>query len=558
MELGTALALVARQVSDGQTTGDQLAVRARSALLEILGGRPVPGLAPQVQEALQHWLQTQYGAVPDAAGALYQATLGWAVEREADGGISVHRNRRGHRATGAYYTLDAVVDYMIARARHYMPEATALIDPACGSGAFLKGARRGYGSQLSRLTGLDADPQALALCRGNVPEAELHRVDALLDQVGTGYDLCLGNPPYISSGLRGAATPDRERHEQLRRRYAGTAQYKVNTYPLFVERGLELVRPGGVLGFILPDSFLAGRYFAGMRQLLLRHALLELTLIREDFWEHGRVGQSVILFVRKEPPAESHRVLVKAANRVSDLFDQPAVPVSRAELTWGPLERFRLLPETAERSFVQALEAGAGPLVLGDVLRTYSGLIARGGQQSFLRSANPALAGPWGKVLRSGREIDRYRLAWAGEEVCLDRELIKSGGHLPFYQRPKLLLRQTADSLRACYDETGVFCLNNIHVLAPLVPGLDLRTLLGLINSAPLNRYYKAVTMETGRLYAQVDLDVLQSLPLPSVSDEAASALARLARARENATPGEAASLEAAIDDWVMRCYGLA
>jgi hypothetical protein len=332
----------------------------------------------------------------------------------------------------------------------------------------------------------------------------------------------------------------------------------VNTYPLFVERGLELVRPGGVLGFIVPDSFLAGRYFAGMRQLLLRHTLLELTLIRDDFWEHGRVGQSVILFVRKEPPPDSHRVLVKAANRVNDLFDQPAVLVSRTELTWGPLERFRLLPETAERSFVQAMEAGAGPLVFGDLLRTYSGLIARSGQQSFLRSASPALAGPWGRVLRSGREIDRYRLAWAGEEVCLNRDLIKSGGHLSYYQRPKLLLRQTADSLRACYDETGVFCLNNIHVLAPSVPHLNLRTLLALINSAPVNRYYKAVTMETGRLYAQVDLDVLQSLPLAPVSDEAGSTLARLAQARENAAPGEAASLEAAIDDWVMRCYRLA
>lgn len=557
MELDTALALVAQGIGRGQVGGD-LTEHARSALLEILEGRPVPELPQAAQEAVHSWLQGHYGSVSDPAGALYQATLGWTVEQAADGDVAVRRNRRGHRATGAYYTLDAVVDYMVARARSYMPEATTLIDPACGSGAFLKGARLGYGPQLSRMTGLDADPQALALCRRSVPEAELHRVDALLDQVGAGYDLCLGNPPYISSGLRGAAPADREHQQQLRRRYAGTAQYKLNTYPLFVERGLELIRPGGVLGFIVPDSFLAGRYFAGMRQLLLRHTLLELTLIREDFWEHGRVGQSVILFVRKGPPPDSHQVLIKAANRVSELASQPAVPVSRAELTWGLLERFRLLPDASERSFVQTMEAGAGPRGLGDLLRTYSGLIARRGQESFLRSTNPELPGPWGRVLRSGREIDRYRLAWAGDEVCLNPALIKSGGHLPYYERPKLLLRQTADSLRACYDETGVYCLNNIHVLTPRVPDANLRTLLALINSAPVNRYYKAVTMETGRLYAQVDLDVLQSLPLPPVSAEADSALASLAQARENAAPDEAASLDREIDEWVLRCYGLA
>jgi hypothetical protein len=554
MGLDRAMRLVARGLPPG-LAAPELTERVRSALLGLLDGRPPEGLPLEEADSLQAWLRNEYGGHSDPAGALYQAILGRAVEALSDGAVAVRANQRGHRATGAYYTLDAVVTYMVGRAKTYLPGATSLIDPACGSGAFLAGARRGFEGRLTRLTGLDADAQALALCRRNVPEADLHRADALLDQAEGGYDLCLGNPPYVSSGLRGAAQHDRQRHVELKQRYSATAQYKLNTYPLFVERGLELLRGGGVLGFVVPDSFLSGRFFTGMRHLLLRHTLLELTLIREDFWEHGRVGQSVILFVRKEMAPDDHRIAVRVVPRVADLAQAPTAAMTLGELTWGPLQRFRLIADAAEQTFVRDLEAGAGSLTLGDWVHTYSGLIARNGQRSILRSASPHLQGPWGPLLRSGREIDRYKLQWAGDEVCLDPEMIKSGGHLAYYQGPKLLLRQTADCLRAVFDDRGYYCLNNIHLLVPRLHGMDLRTLLALMNSEPINRYYRAVTMEAGRLYAQVDLDLLAGLPLPPLSPETAEQLADLARARESAAPDEAALLERRIDEVVWRCY---
>jgi hypothetical protein len=57
---------------------------------------------------------------------------------------------RGRKATGVYYTPDAVVEYLVARTLDDLlagqsPEATAaltILDPACGAGAFLLGAYR--------------------------------------------------------------------------------------------------------------------------------------------------------------------------------------------------------------------------------------------------------------------------------------------------------------------------------------------------------------------------------------------------------------------------------
>lgn len=539
MDLDQAMWLVARALPPG----DDLTERVRVGVLDLLAtGWTPPGLPPAERAALHDWAAAQRG------DKLYQEMLQRQVVPGQDG-PEVRRERSRHRRSGAYYTTEAVVRYMVERARELQPGAASLIDPACGAGAFLEAGRAAFPQ--ARLMGWDVDPVAVALCRARLPEAGLAVRDALLDATEEGgFDLCLGNPPYISSGLRGAAAEHPERQRALRERYPLSAQYKLNTYPLFIERGLELLRPGGVLGYILPDSFLTGRYFARLRRLLLRQTVLELTLIRKDFWVHGHVGQSVIIFVRKAAPPPDHRVRVRICEEPGDLQTGLAVDLPLTDVVWGPLARFRLVPEADARIMLRQMEQGAAH-TLGSWLRSYSGLIGRKGQASLLRSPGPNT----GRLLRSGREIDRYWLQWAGGYVSLDPALIKSGGNRAYYEQPKLLLRQTADSLRAVYDDQGYYCLNNIHLLVPARPDANLRALLGLINSTPFGRFYRAVAMETGRLYAQVDLDLLENLPVPALSRDAAARLERLVRARESAAPDEAAQVEHAIDMMVEQLY---
>lgn len=551
MDLDQVLLMLAH-LQDPLLTDECRMDRVRADLLLILGEEMPSGISEKTGTAVRAWLQGQC----DTHASLYELTLHRLIVRAPDGQLRMTRRPQSHRATGAYYTGGAVVRYMSRQARNYVPGAASVIDPACGAGALLEGVEREYGARCLRLVGLDTDPLALELCRRQLPEAELHPLDALLDPHVGSYDLCLGNPPYISSGLRGSLPQDAAKANRLRERFPATAQYKLNTYPLFVERGLELLRPEGVLGFILPDSFLTGRYFKGLRQLLLAHTLLELTLIRGDFWENGRVGQSVILFVRKGAAPVGHKVAIKVCADVRALSEEPSFMVPPIDLIWSPSQRFRLIPDPAIRATVAAMEV-AGVKPLGSLVRSYSGLIGRKGQVSLLRSTNPGLSGPWAPLLRSGREIDRYRLTWAGEEVCLQPDLIKSGGRTTYYEGPKLLLRQTADTLRAVYDEQGHYCLNNIHLLLTRESDSDLRVLLGLINSSAVGVYYRAVAMEQGRLYAQVDLDLLESLPVPAIPQADNDRLVTLVQQRQNAAFEEAALLEDQIDLVVNRLYGL-
>ncbi len=60
-----------------------------------------------------------------------------------------------------------------------------------------------------------------------------------------------------------------------------------NLYGLFVLRALDWLEPGGILGFVLPTSFVAGPYFAGLRAEILDRATvlrIDLHQDREDLF----------------------------------------------------------------------------------------------------------------------------------------------------------------------------------------------------------------------------------------------------------------------------------
>ena len=79
---------------------------------------------------------------------------------------------------------------------------------------------------------------------------------------GEGFDLVVGNPPY------GRITLSPELRETFRRSLFGHA----NLYGVFTDLALRLTRPGGVIAYVTPTSFLSGEYFKALRGLLGREA----------------------------------------------------------------------------------------------------------------------------------------------------------------------------------------------------------------------------------------------------------------------------------------------
>jgi hypothetical protein len=174
-----------------------------------------------------------------------------------------------------------------------------------------------------------------------------------------------------------------------------------------------------------------------------------------------------------------------------------------------------LAPDRRTAGLVRRLEAGAVPL--GAVLEFYSGLIGRAGQASVVAAPGSDVAGPTAPLIESGRRLRRYAVDDGGRRVRLDPALFKSGYDPARYRAPKIFLNQTGATLKACVDRRGWFCLNNLHIGSLLDGRWGLDALAGLLNSTLLGWYWQTVTMEAGRALAQTDIDMLHTVPLPTV-----------------------------------------
>lgn len=83
-----------------------------------------------------------------------------------------------------------------------------------------------------------------------------------------GFDVVLGNPPYVRMEHLKAIKP------YLERRYEVVSD-RADLYSYFFERGLRLLKPGGRLGYISSNTFFKTGSGKPLREYLLREAIIE-------------------------------------------------------------------------------------------------------------------------------------------------------------------------------------------------------------------------------------------------------------------------------------------
>jgi len=194
---------------------------------------------------------------------------------------------------GQFFTPRHVVDFVV-RALAPRPREV-IVDPACGSGAFLAHARA---LAPVRAFGCDVDARAVrvarlvAVAQGRAP-ASIARGDGLRGAELPRAAVVATNPPFA-----GRAPADGFELGRLVR----TPERDL----LFLERAIELLEPGGRLGIVLPYNKAAGAAFAAARRWLFDRArvLAVVALPRETFLPHTS-QRTVVLFAKKRRRGEA-------------------------------------------------------------------------------------------------------------------------------------------------------------------------------------------------------------------------------------------------------------
>ena len=189
---------------------------------------------------------------------------------------------------GAYYTPPALCERLLDMATDAGVDwrTATVLDPACGGGAFLAPVARRMAASMEKCSAIAALRQIQQRLRGFELDAFAGwmsqvfvdmTLSALYDAAGErlrsivqvtdamereptpgGFDLVVGNPPYGRVTLTPA----------LRKKFRRSLYGHANLYGVFTDLALRLAKPGGVIAYVTPTSFLAGEYFKALRSLL--------------------------------------------------------------------------------------------------------------------------------------------------------------------------------------------------------------------------------------------------------------------------------------------------
>ena len=270
-------------------------------------------------------------------------------------------------SSGQFFTPRSVTQFLV-NALEPTPNETVL-DPACGAGGFLSATcayllQHGADSSSvrnwanSNCFGVDKDAQLAKLAKMHValltdghPTVLCGDSLAMVNGSKTlteylpagGVDIVLSNPPFGVKIV--AAKPEILNSFELARKWLRnpksgalevTGKLAVTTPPqvLFVERSLRLLKPGGRLGIVLPESVLSGKNYRHVVEFLRMNADIEAV-----------VGMPEALFKTSGKGGTHTKTCLVIARRRS-VARQSRTHLFMAEAKWcGQDSRARVIPK---------------------------------------------------------------------------------------------------------------------------------------------------------------------------------------------------------------------
>ncbi|XXF76706.1 N-6 DNA methylase [Myxococcaceae bacterium GXIMD 01537] len=233
-------------------------------------------------------------------------------------------DRKARKAVGAFYTPAPLVERTLDLALAHVGDGPlAVVDPACGAGAFLSAAARRRPD--AGLYGLELTERAARLCQERVPGARVGVGDALrggleplLAPLPPGHrELWVGNPPYNGTS---SLLKDREAWNRIRALLPlalphGTSLRDDFAFFLLVAAHRLAERPG-VLAFITPASLLDAFLYAPLRQTLLSTlALREVVDLGHGVFEGAQVRTCITVWTSPPEPSRASVFIERGGQR---------------------------------------------------------------------------------------------------------------------------------------------------------------------------------------------------------------------------------------------------
>lgn len=366
--------------------------------------------------------------------------------------------------------------------------------------------------------------------------------------------------------------------------FASAKSGNFDLYLPFIEKGIELLKPGGRLGYIAPSVWVMNKYGAGLRSLIANQRSLDrwLDFRSHQIFEEATVYTALQFFRKPQAKQTPDRIMVAAAPD-GIVPDEPWIG-NDAALSWDRLSYGNrwLMLSGAERDLIDRLDRNCASLGDEEIseavfvgLQTSADPIyhleriapgryrsaASDGAEVHLEDAimHPLVSGAEAKryvepstdtyilfpyqrrgdgmaLIPADEMTTRFPLAWdylrSNEDDLRARENDKMDDDDGWwgYNYPKnlgkqdcekLIVAQTVPRMRVSVDSAGDKYLNNVRVNG-ILPGPDasIGYLLGCLNGEIVDWVFRRIAKPKDNQYFEANKQFIEPLPVPRLSPE--------------------------------------
>ncbi len=320
-----------------------------------------------------------------------------------------------------------------------------------------------------------------------------------------GFDIVVGNPPYVSA----------EYISEIEKKYYEKIYYSAsgrqNLYIIFYEKALNILKKSANLGFITPYTILKNMYYKEIREYILRNAKILEIVDFKGITVFEDAGVDSIIFMLKKEQKKEYKITYISNIRIFenqlydiDFFSNQKI-LEKEDLSMQFSKNDELISRILEDKNI---------LKLKEIVDFKQGIIT-GGNKKYLVLEKKDMCE---KVL-TGADFNRYRLSNSNQYIIYDtKKLHRPRKRELFEVKEKLLLRQTGAFPICMIDNDQYFTLDTVHNGILKRDNFDIKYVMLLLNSKFLRFIYENMINESGKLFAQVKIIYIDELPIKEIS----------------------------------------
>jgi adenine-specific DNA-methyltransferase len=367
-----------------------------------------------------------------------------------------------------------------------------------------------------------------------------------------GFDVVIGNPPY-------GATFNENEKAYIKNKFK-SYKYKFDSYVYFIEEGLNILKPSGVLEYITPILWLTLDNCLPIRRIVLKENDLKKLFIHGEGVFEEAVVNTLSFQVEKSKPQNQLMIVKDNTHTSIDKFSWIDEQTLKVEFKMSAVEK----------GIVDKIRKNSSLLVkFGDVIQGITPYDSyRGQSEEIIKKRayhfdfkKDNTCGKW----LDGKNINRYLTTWDNEYLSYG-DWLAAPREKRFFVGKRILFREVPGKGRRIQANITEEEFYYGHSISPFKPfdehSDDLEYILGVVNSKLVSWYGNFVLPNFGKeIFPKLNPNDIKELPIPNIDKKTKSILSNLVgkiiEEKKQNSIVDTTHLENQIDQLVYQLYGL-